>query len=150
MAMPQPTTADRGGEAYLGSKEFLAMTSSRLLTFIAAATLCLAAGAQERIAPNANERVVPAGRATAAEGARANEMGAAAATEAPARSAGHGLLMGRGSFGGVSSTQSPTLEGAVGSGARIPGTTIVRKTCPPGLQNRDGNCVPPIEGIMGQ
>lgn len=126
------------------------MTASRLLTLIAAAGLCAAAGAQDRIAPNPNERVVPAGRATAAEPSHAAERAGAPApaTEAPARTAGHAIPMGLGSFGGVSSTQSPTLEGAMGSGSRIPGTKIVRKVCPPGLQNRDGNCVPPMDDIM--
>jgi hypothetical protein len=128
------------------------MTTHRLLTLVAAASLCIAAGAQERITPNPQERVVPIGRSTAAEPMHANEMGAAPApaTEAPARSTGHSIPMGLGSFGGVSSTQSPTLEGAMGSGARIPGTKLIRKVCPPGLQNRDGNCVPPVEDIMGR
>lgn len=125
------------------------MDRTRLLASIAAASLCIAAGAQERITPNPNERVVPVGRTTAAEPAHASERGAAPpAAEPAARSAGHTISMGLGSFGGVSSTQSPTLEGAVGSGARIPGTRIARKACPPGLQNRDGNCVPPIDEIM--
>ena len=112
-----------------------------------------AAAAQERVdAPAA--RAAPSARTGVSEPMRAGtaEMGAPPATTAePAATAPMRAIpigMGGGSFGGVSSTLSPTLEGAVGSGNLIPGTRTMRKTCPPGLQNRDGNCVPPIDGIM--
>lgn len=129
------------------------MRVHQLLACLLAATVGLA-GAQERADPNV--RAAPSVKAGVSEPTRAAtaEMGANAAAPAatPSTAPMHAIPMGMGggSFGGVSSTASPTLEGAMGSGARIPGTRIMRKTCPPGMQNRDGNCVPPIEGIMGQ
>lgn len=41
-----------------------------------------------------------------------------------------------------------TLDSVVNSGAPMGGSKVPRKVCPPGLFNRDGNCVAPAGGIM--
>jgi hypothetical protein len=138
------------------------MAIHRLLTFIAAGLVSITAAAQERgplgspatpaapaaAAPSSPSAATPALRTAPSEPMRANADAPPTPATADPRRAPPLAIMGAGSFGGVSATTSPTLEGAMGSGARIPGTRAVRKVCPPGLENRDGNCAPPIEGIM--
>ena len=138
------------------------MANHRLLTFIAAALVSATAAAQERgplgspatsatpaaAAPSSPSAATPAIRTAPSEPMRANADAPPTPATADPRRAPPLAIMGAGSFGGVSATTSPTLEGAMGSGARIPGTRAVRKVCPPGLENRDGNCVAPASAIM--